>query len=84
MVVVSRSSLAWSYLTCCSFKETSLKISLNTLTGRKKARKGKRETLFFMIIVVRVGLEREKNSKFLTAAVVWQHLSELVVTRKPC
>lgn len=32
-----------------------------------------------------VGLERKKkNSKFLTAAVVWQHLSELVVTRKPC
>lgn len=38
MVVVSRSSLAWSYLTCCSFKETNLKISLNTSTGRKKAR----------------------------------------------
>lgn len=37
-----------------------------------------------MIIVVRVGLESKKNSKFLTAAVVWQHLSELVVTRKPC
>lgn len=38
-----------------------------------------------MIIVVMVGLERKKkNSKFLTAAVVWQHLSELVVTRKPC